>query len=143
MARLLYKPVRKFLQNRTARVGEQLISVKEELAKAEEIKQLYEQKISDIELERDKMLAEAQRQAEDQCEQLLDEAGKEAQALIAAAHYEIAQEKERMQTEMKQIIIEVSAAMAEKFVSISIDEANHDLLFAQAIDELEDIAWRE
>jgi len=141
MARLLYNPVRDFMFKRTARISEQLMLAKEGMSDAEELKHEYEEKIKGIELEREELLAAASKHAAEQREQLLIDAGKEAQAMKAAAAAEIELEKKRLQDEMMQVILSVSSAMAEKYISLALDEAAHAQLFTQTIAELEDATW--
>ena len=141
MAKLLYKPVRDFMQKRNARIGDQIARAKEEHIEAEDLRQRYEQKISDIELVRDEMLAAAREDAALQTERIIAEARSEAEAILSKAADEITGEKRRMQAEMKRAIIEISSSMAEKFVAISIDDAARERLFDQTVAELEGMAW--
>ena len=141
MAKLLYKPVRDFMQKRNARIGDQIARVKQEHIEAEELRLSYEQKINNAELERDEMLAEAKKSAELQSERIIAQARSEAETILANAANEIADEKKRMQTEMRYAIIEISSAMAEKFVAISIYDDARERLFNQTVAELEGISW--
>ena len=141
MSRLLYKPVRDFMFKRTARVSEQLMRAREDMEDAADLKLQYEEKLSDIAREREDMIAAAKKQAAEQYESLMVEAEKEAEAIKAAAEDEIELEKKRMQEEMKQVIFEISSAMAEKYVALSLDETAHAQLFDQTIAELEEASW--
>ncbi|MCL1848232.1 MAG: ATP synthase F0 subunit B [Clostridiales bacterium] len=141
LARFLYKPVRDYLFKRTARISEQLMRAGEEMHEAEYLKQEYEEKLLDFERDREALLALAQKQAQEQCGQLLDEARVEADAMRAAAAEEINEEKQRVQAEMQRVIIEVATAMASKYVALSLDEATHRRLFDQTLSELEEVTW--
>ena len=138
---LLHKPVRKYMQNRTDRIKGQIKSAEEKLAEAEELKCQYEQKLKEIEAERSAMLEAAQKAISEEKTQLLLAAEAEAAAIIETARANVAAEQERVKEEMKQAIIEVSTAMAEKLVTLSLDETAHDRLLSETMAELEELAW--
>ena len=143
MARFLYKPVSDYLFKRTARISELFMRAREETIEAENVKQQYEQKLQEIEREREDILAAARQQAAEQHERLMREAQSEAEAMRHAASEAIEIEKKRVQAEMEQVIIQVSSAMAQKYVALSMDEAAHRRLFDQTLAELEGLTWWE
>jgi F-type H+-transporting ATPase subunit b len=142
LTKLLYKPVRKFMAARSERIAGQLSHAAEETAKAAELKVLYEQKLREIEAERDVILDTARKQAVDSSRQLLAEAKEEADAVRAKAQANVAMEWESAQAEMKRAIIEVSAAMTAKFIAQAMDDDTRDKLFAETVKELGDLSWR-
>ena len=139
---LLYKPVRDFMRKRSERIKGQLDGAAEERAKANELKLLYDQKIRGAEQEREEILDEARRLAAEMSRQMLAEAKKEADAVRERAQANVEMEWDRAQAQMKLSIIDVSAAMTEKFVSLAINKDTHDKLFAETMAELEDMSWR-
>ena len=141
LARLLYNPVRNFLSKRADRIKDQLESAGGELVKANELKTQYEQKLRNIELERTEILDAAHRLAIENSKKLLDEAKCEADGVKTRAAMTIELEQQRVKDEMKQVIIEVSSAMAEKFVALTIDKDAHDRLFAEAMNELKEVSF--
>ena len=142
LSKLLYKPVRNMLQKRVDRVQGQLAQAAEELEKANEMKLQYEQKIAEVQRERDDILSEARRMASDTGQRLVAEAKKEADAIRARADANVEMEWERAESEMRTAVIEVSALMAEKFVKLAIDKETHDRLFNETMADLEEIKWR-
>jgi len=50
-------------------------------------------------------------------------------------------EWERAENDMRTAIIDVSAVMAEKFVSLAINKETHDRLFEETISDLEGMTW--
>ncbi|MCL2002380.1 MAG: ATP synthase F0 subunit B [Oscillospiraceae bacterium] len=139
---LLYKPVRNFLAKRAEKIAGQLSHAAEEMEKATGLKTLYDQKLRDIDAERGAILDEARKQAADTSRELLAEAKAEADAVRAKAQANVKMEWERAQAEMKQAIIEVSAAMASKFISQVMDDDTRDKLFAETVAELGELSWR-
>lgn len=139
---VLYKPVRAFLKKRTDKISGQLTRAKDDMARAHELKTEYEQKLTDIEQERSEILTEAHKLAAEKGKQLVEEAKREAATLKERAAHEIDMERERAKDEMKQAIIEVSAAMAGKFVVQTIDADVQSRLFDETMTELEEATWQ-
>jgi len=140
---LLYKPVRDILNKRTSRIQGQLIQAEEELEKATELRQKYEQKMEEVEREREDILSEARKVAADSSRRLVAEAKKEADTIKERAAANVEAEWERAENDMRTAIIDVSAVMAEKFVSLAINKETHDRLFDETISDLEGMTWRD
>ena len=143
LAFLLYRPVRDVLRKRTERIQGQLSQAEADMAKAEELRLQYEQKIEDVQREREEILGEARKSAAENSRRIIAEAKKEADALKERASANVELEWERADAEMRNAIIEISAIMAEKFVTLAINKETHDRLFAETVVSLEDMAWRD
>jgi len=143
LAFLLYKPVRNILNKRTNKIQGQLIQAEEELEKATELRRSYEQKMDEIEREREEILTEARKVAADSSRRMLAEAKKEADVIKERAAANVEMEWERAENDMRTAIIDVSAVMAEKFVSLAINKETHDRLFNETISDLEGMTWRD
>jgi len=142
LSKLLYKPVGNFMKKRNDRISKQLSDAEEEMAKAAELRLSYEQKLEEVARERDAILGDARRMAGETSSRLVMEARKEADAVRERAAANVELEWERAQTDMRTAIIEVSALMSEKFVSLAIDKDAHDRLFDETIGNLEGTTWR-
>jgi len=143
LAYLLYKPVRTILNKRTNKIQGQLIQAEEELEKATELRRNYEQKMEDVEREREEILSEARKTAADSGRRILAEAKKEADTIRERAAANVEMEWERAENDMRTAIIDVSAVMAEKFVSLAINKETHDRLFDETLSDLEGMTWRD
>ena len=143
LAKVLYKPVKKYLQKRTDKIQDQFASIEKEMADATEMKHLYEQKLEEIERERDEILAEARKTAMDTGRRLVSEAKKEAETIRDRAASSVELEWQRAQTDMRTAIIDVSAVMAEKFVTLAINKDTHDKLFDETMADLEGVTWTD
>ena len=142
LSKLLYNPVRKFMQSRTERIKGQLEHAEKESQGAHALRLEYEQKLKEIDVQKDAILEEARKLAADNRERMITETRAEIDVLKARAASEIEVERERAREEMRQAIIEISALMTEKLVTVSIDSDARDRLFDEAIGELEGITWR-
>jgi len=140
---LLYKPVRDILNKRTNRIQGQLMQAEEELEKATELRRKYEQRMEEVEREREDILSEARKIAADSGKRLLADAKKEADTIKERAAANVEMEWERAENDMRTAIIDVSAVMAEKFVSLAINKETHDKLFEETISDLEGMTWRD
>jgi len=143
LAFLLYRPVRNVLNKRSAKIQGQLLQAEEELEKATDLRHKYEQKMEEIEREREDILGEARKVAADSSRRMLADAKKEADTIRerAAANVEI--EWERAENDMRTAIIDVSSVIAEKFVTLAINKETHDKLFEESISNLEGMKWRD
>jgi len=143
LAYLLYKPVRDILRKRTSKIEGQLMQAEEEMERATELRQKYEQKIEDVEREREEILSEARKFAADNERRIISEAKQEADAIRERAAQSVKVEWERAENDMRTAIIDVSAVMAEKFVSLAINKETHDKLFNETVSDLEGMTWRD
>jgi len=143
LAYLLYRPVRNILNKRSSKIHGQLLQAEEELEKATELRRKYEQKMEDVEREREDILGEARKVAADSSRRLLADAKKEADSIRERAAANVEMEWERAENDMRTAIIDVSAVIAEKFVTLAINKETHDKLFEESISGLEDMKWRD
>lgn len=139
---LLYNPVKKLLDDRAARVAGALQEAEDKNLSAQELKNKYEQKVRDIEIERASILEEARKAAKDRQHQILEEAKAEAQEAKDRASRDISVERERIKDAVYEAIVDISTDMASKLIAASIDKSAHDRLFAEAMAELEATAFR-
>ena len=130
---ILYKPVKKFMANRTQRIKQEIESAGEIHKEAEELKEKYEVLISNIEEEREELLRQSQKKAIEKSDQLLFEAQREADKLHKRVMDDLEIERRNMQDEMMRQMIEVSYVMANRFVEVSIDEQTQNRLIEQAL----------
>jgi len=141
LAILLYRPVRDSLHKRTERIQGQLSQAEEDMAKAAELRLQYEQKLEEVLREREEILGQARKSASETSRRLIAEAKKEADTIRERAATNVAMEWERAENDMRTAIIDVSAVMAEKFVSLAINKETHDRLFEETISDLEGMTW--
>lgn len=140
---MLRKPVSNMLRKRTDKIQAQLQEAEDELAKALELKNQYELKLEEISRERDEILAEATEHAGETRRRLIAEAEKDAEAVRERARANAALEWDRAGSDMRAIIIDASAAAAEKFITMAINKDTHDKLFDDILADLEVVSWRD
>lgn len=137
MTFILYKPVRNFLNERAERIAKELDEAESVRQSAYSLKEQYEQRLKDIEVERTAILDDARKQAMERRNRDMAEAKKEVDALKARANIEIAAELARVKDQVEQSIVVLSSEMAGKLLGVSIDPSIHSRLYDEAIAELE------
>ena len=135
---ILYKPVKKFLTARTDRIKNEFESARKEREEAEELRGKYELMLSNIEKEREEVLREAHKKAAEKGDQILHEAQQEAAAFHQKALAELETERKNAESEICRQIIEISAAMAGRFVEVSIDKETQDKYIEEAFAQWEE-----
>lgn len=114
---LLYKPVKKFMDNRTAYYKELDDKANEDLSKAQKAKEEYSEKLAKAEDE----IAEEKKQSHIEIEKLTQEKIKEAEAeakkIVLNAHKNTEAEHEKMLKTVRGEITDMVSSAAEKLVS--------------------------
>jgi len=138
LAYFLRKPMAKMLKARSDGVEDEINSAAKGKKSAEELKQMYAQKVKDIEDERAAILEEARKLADDKRLQILNDAKAHAHEMKEKASRDAANELEQVKNTVYQSIVDISAEMAADLITATIDGKTHEKLFAQALVELEE-----
>ncbi len=139
---LLFNPVRKFLQKRQEFVASQLKQAEEDKEEANQAKLAYNAKLKAVNKEAEQILSDTRKKALKRETAIVEEAKEEAHRIIEQAGREANLEKSRVQNEVKQEMITVAAAMAGKFIEVSLDKAKQDQLVEDALKEMGDRTWQ-
>ena len=139
---ILYKPVKKFMQERSEGIQSKIMESDETMSKANELIEEYEQKIKDIDKERIEILEAARIEATDEGKIILNEAKQEAEEFRQRSMESIAEEKKRLQEETRLYIIELASLMAEKYVTKNIDNEAQAKIFEETLAKLEETQWQ-
>ena len=75
-------------------------------------------------------------------QKIIDEAKEEAARIIERAGKEAELEKQKVADEVKQQIVTVSAMIASKLISKSIDESESNAIIEQTLNEMGENTWR-
>ena len=135
--KLLYKPVRNFMNNRTERIRATLEEAEGERTAAEALRLEYEARIADIEAERDELLHSSHKKAVENSDKLLFAARSEAEEIQRRALEEIEQMRKREADDIKRSIIEISTLMASRFVEVSATDEDQERYISEAVSNLE------
>lgn len=138
LKRFLYKPVKKMLAARQAEIDKQYQDAKDAQEHADENKRVWDEKISTANNEADRIIKEAEQQAQAYGQRTADEARRKADIIMADAKQQADGEYRRLQGEIRDEIVEVSAEIAEKLLVREISEQDHRNIIDAAIEQLGD-----
>jgi len=135
--KLLYKPVRNFMDQRTAEIEHQIRSAEENQKAAEALRLELERQSQESRQQARQIIDEATKRAEEVQAKLIAEAKAEARAILDRAQREVQLEKEKAWAELKQQVGELAVLLASKVINASLDDAQHSRLIAETIDQLD------
>ncbi len=138
---VLFKPVSKFLQERSDKIQNNIESANAQKAEAETLRQEYEGKLAKVEQEATEILKEARANAKKNEQEIISQARSEAEHIRERAKIDIELEQERVKDEMKQEMIKVATMMASQFVEANMDEKKQTEMIDKIIDEAGDVQW--
>lgn len=134
---LLYKPVSKMLNDRTARIEASLREaddVKKQLANA---KSGYEAELTRARQEAAAIVAQAQDRAKAQEAEIVAQARREADRVREEARVQAMQERDQMMREAKNQIAELVTLTASRVLDAELKAGGHDKLIAESLAALD------
>lgn len=134
--RLLYKPVRAFMDKRTEEIEEQIKSAEKNQAAAEALRIELEKRTSESRQQARQFLDEAAKRAETLQSDMLAQARKEAEAVVTRAQKIAKLETEKAWAELKTEVGELSLLLASKIISESLDQEQHQYLIDETLQQL-------
>ena len=135
LIKILYKPVKKFLTDRTLRIKSEIDEADKIREEAMILKEKYEKLIAGIEVEREEILRDTHKKAVEKSDQLLFKARREVEVIYSRAMSDLELERKNVRDELKQQMIEISHMMAGRFVKVSITRDDQDKYIDQAFSE--------
>ncbi len=139
---ILFNPVRNMLKKRQDKITSDRESAKADKQQAQTLKAEYEEKLKQADKEAEAILSEARKVAMHNEQKIIDEAKEEAARIIERAGKEAELEKQKVADEVKQQIVTVSAMIASKLISKSIDESESNAIIEQTLNEMGENTWR-
>jgi F-type H+-transporting ATPase subunit b len=139
---LLFKPVKKMIEDRQAKIEDALEDADSKNTQAEKLIADYNSKIADIEEEGRQMIHAASVKAEKRAADIIKTAEKDAELIKARAEKEIEREKLKAVNELKEDIVSLSLLAASKVLEKDIDQDQHKTLINQFLEEVGDASWQ-
>ena len=139
---LLFNPVRDVLKKRRERVLSELEDASTKSKDANELKALYESKLKDISLERDRILEDARKKAKLKEADIIAKAEQEAKIITQRADKEIELEKRKALDELKREIVDIASVMASKALSSSMDMNMQKSIIDEALKGIGESTWQ-
>ena len=132
---LLYEPVKKFMNKRTAYYEDLDRQAKEKMEEARRVRRSYEERLMEAEEEIRQRGEEVQKSAAAQAQAQIQDAAEEAAPILAKAHAEARAERERMLNEVRGQISDMVAMATERLVLDSTSTAYDQFLAAAGEDD--------
>lgn len=132
---LLYEPVKKFMNKRTAYYEDLDRQAKEKMEEARRVRRSYEERLMEAEEEIRQRGEEVQKSAAAQAQAQIQDAAEEAAHILAKAQAEARAERERMLNEVRGQISDMVAMATERLVLDSTSTAYDQFLAAAGEDD--------
>jgi F-type H+-transporting ATPase subunit b len=130
------------LKKRREKIQNDIDSAKKDKEDADALKSEYENKLKNVSVEADEILADARKRATANENHIIAEAKEEAARIIKQAHTEAELEKEKVKDEVKKEMVEIASLMAGKVVGDRMDTTVQDALVEETLREVGDETWQ-
>lgn len=135
--RILYKPVRSFLDERTAAIESEIKHAEKRNEEAAELRSRLETELAESKNTAREYMENAERRSEQMRERLLDEARTEADQIRRRTKEELEQEREKVKAELRQQAADLSLLIAGRIVRETMDEDKQGDLVDDILTRLE------
>ncbi|MGN0636080.1 MAG: ATP synthase F0 subunit B [Acutalibacteraceae bacterium] len=122
--KLAYKPVRKFMDARTARVTAAAAEAAAKSAEADALKAKYEAMLSDGETQNEKTLEDAKKQASAEAAEIVEQANRRAEAILDEAKRKAKQTHDDALKDMQGDVVALAFDISEKLLERSVRDAD-------------------
>jgi len=126
LRKLLFKPVTKFMQDRSLKIRNELEAAAHERSRADELRASYEGMLRKAEEEADRIIAEARETGMRQAETIVERGRAEAEGLIAAAQERIELESRKAAASIKAEAVSLAVVAASRILrrQVNADDAS-------------------
>lgn len=121
---LVYKPVKKFINERKSKINTELDEASAAKASAEELRDQYQNKLADSKADADRIISDARANAKEEADRIISDAERESRRIIDSARSKGEEEKSKILSSVQGEIINASAMMAEKLLERSVSDAD-------------------
>jgi len=127
------------MQNRVSRIGDELDQAATDAKDAQAMIKQYQQKLAGIKQERDAILTDADKAAEERKKMILTEARSEAEAMKTRTAIEIDAQRHLVNDQIHHAIIDIAGETAGQLLMATADKAVQNRLFGEILAELENM----
>jgi F-type H+-transporting ATPase subunit b len=136
MRKLLFKPITKFMEDRTNSIKTSIENAEKAQTEAYELKDKYSLQISTAKEDASKILDDTRARANKEYEQILKTAKEDAQRLLAQAKEEIEIERTKMVNGIKNQVSYLALAAASKVIESNMNTEQNKVLVDKFIKEV-------
>lgn len=121
---LAYKPVKKFMENRTARVNAAAEEAAAKAAEADKAKADYEALLADAQAEKAKVVEEARKQAKAEAQAIVTDARNQADSIVTAAQAQAQKTHDEALQNMQGEVVALAFDISEKLLERTVQDAD-------------------
>ena len=138
----LFNPVREMMAKRQAKIKGELDSAAKDREDASLLKEQYEEKLKNINIEAEAILSDARKRALENENKIVAQAKDEAARIIDRARVEAELEKQKAADDVKREMVVIASIMAGKVVKASIDTTVQESLVNETLKEIGESTWQ-
>jgi len=136
--RFFHKPLNDFLETRREKIAGELTQAKKDREEAATLNEKAANAIKEAKLEANRIIALAEKKADERKEKILKEANVKREKMITSAEADIAKMKSQARKELQVEATKLAAVLAEKIINDKMDNELGGTLLNQFIDEVGD-----
>lgn len=133
LTKLLYKPVRSFLDERTRSIEAQIKSANEQNEAAAKLHNQLQSQLEQSKQQAKEYLDQAVRRGEEIQAEMVAEAKKEADLIRQRTSEELILERTQLKESLKKEVADLAITISAKFIQNSLDQAKHQKLIDDAL----------
>jgi F-type H+-transporting ATPase subunit b len=133
LRKFLWKPVTKFMENRTNKIQNDLDAAKRARTHAEEILADYEGRMKGIQAEGQRIMQASRQRAEAEYETMIARAKTESEAIIDAGRKIIEEERRAAERELRERAADLSIMAASRILETNVDNSSNRALVEKFI----------
>ena len=142
LTKFLYRPFLNMLETRKQSIQDALDNAELINRRADEKMENYDRQIVKLEEQGREIIKEAKERAENQADEIIEEAHSKANSIIVAAERQVELEKQKALEEMKQQVATLALLAAEKIVERSIAQVGQDQIVDEIIEQAGKRQWQ-
>ena len=135
MKKLLFKPVTRFMENRTKSIKDSIDNAEKAKIEAFELKAKYEHRLKSAKSDGDKIVEEARIKAEKEYERIVITAKQESENILKKTREEIYRERVQALKEIRSQVASLALAAASKVIEANMDTESNRVFVNKFIDE--------
>lgn len=142
LRKYLFKPVTGHMNSRTEKIENAFKEAESKKKEANELHTEYMSKLDNIKEERNQIIKEATRRAEERGNEIVKAAELDAKKILERASQDIEREKQKAINELKDQLSTLAIITASKVIEKELDQQAHQQLIQQFIDEVGEVTWQ-
>lgn len=135
--RFLFTPIKGILAERRKQISDSMDAAEGKNREAAEVKSQYDKKLAGIEQEAYLIRQKAITDAQTARDEIVTEAKHKAASILDKAQHDISIERQKSWVQLREEVVRLTMAAAERVVEASLDDEKHHALIRRTIEQLE------